>query len=248
MLILLDVGNTAITYGLYQGGRLQASGSFMKNDIPKIVKKWSKNGALNKSKALISSVVPEITSILKKSIAKKGAKVWVLGQNLPISIKNRYASIKKLGMDRIVNIYGALRMYKPPFVILDLGTAIKADFVSRKGVFEGGMIIPGAELAFQALIQKAALLPKKLRLPSKSKSFLGRSTYDCMATGILEGYGSMLDGLVARFKRHLGKEIRVIATGGFAKTLRPYTHSFDILDTQHSLKSLLIIFKDKLSS
>lgn len=149
-------------------------------------------------------------------------------------------------MDRIVNIYGALRMYKPPFIIVNFGTAMTVDYVSKKRIFEGGMIIPGPEIAFQALIQRAALLPKKLRLPYKRSSFLGRTTFDCMSSGILEGYGSMTYELIRRFKRRFGSDIPIIATGGFAPHLRPYAHCFDLVDDRHSIKSLLIIFKDYL--
>ena len=246
MVILLDIGNTAVTYGHYSRGRFHSFGYVIYNDIPKIFKKWSKSGALNNSNIVIGSVVPKITYIIKKSLEReRTAKLWVVGENLPLAIKHRYFNFKRLGADRVVNIYGALKMYKPPLLMIDFGTAVTADYISAKGVFEGGMIIPGPETAFQALIEKAALLPKKIRLPKTRQSFLGRSTYECISSGILEGYGSMTDELICRFKNHFGKKIRVIATGGFAIHLKPYVHHFDILDSRHSIKSLLILFKDK---
>lgn len=246
MLILLDVGNTAVTYGIYDGGRLLYSGSSLYNHIPKIVKNWSKSGRDNNSvNIIISSVVPKITPIIRKSIkGNKRVKIWVVRENLPIPIKHKYRNIKQLGIDRAVDIYGALRMYKAPLLILDFGTAITADYVSKKGVFEGGMIIPGPQISFQALIARGALLPKNLRLPRTHKSFLGRNTYDCMASGILEGYGALTDELISRFKKRFGKNLRVIATGGFAEHLKPYVHPFDIYDPRHSIKSLLLLAKD----
>ncbi len=246
MLLLFDIGNTSVTYGVYQGNRSLKFGSCLYNDIPKLVKNWSRSGVFkNDFNIVIGSVVPKNTLFLKKILSKKGGKTWTVGKNLPIPVPHRYSSKRKLGIDRIINIYGGLQMVKPPFLIIDYGTAITFDYVSKKGVFEGGMIVPGPEVAFQALIERAALLPKKLRLPKKSGSFLGRTTYDCMSSGIFEGYGAMTDGLVARFRNRYGKNLRVIATGGFAMHLKPYAASLKRVDPRHSIKSLFLLFKNE---
>ncbi len=242
-LLALDIGNTAVTYGFFEKKRLQRHGSVVNCDIPKIIKNWSKSGVINVNYVLISSVVPYLTLKIKKLLLGSGAKIRVIGSSLKVPIRHRYRNIKQLGSDRVLNIYGALQMYKPPLLILDFGTAITADYISGKGVFEGGMIIPGPEIAFQTLIHRAALLPKKSRLPEKSITFLGRTSYECMESGILEGYGAMTDGLVERFKARFGKNLKILATGGFARYLKPHTHSIDILDPLHSLKSLNLIFR-----
>ena len=242
-LILFDIGNTAVTCGVYQGGRLLESKSLLFNDIPKFIKICNKSGVNNDYNIVISSVVPKYTQKLKRMLSSK-YRVWVVGENLPVPIKHRYKAVKQLGQDRIVNIYGALRIYKAPLLIIDYGTAITFDYVSKSGVFEGGMILPGPEIAFQTLISRAARLPKKARLPHETASFLGRTTYDCMRSGILEGYGAMTDGLIERFKARYGKNLKVLATGGFARHLKPYAHLFDILDNQHSIKSLILLFKE----
>ncbi|MBI3313884.1 MAG: type III pantothenate kinase [Candidatus Omnitrophica bacterium] len=245
MIILIDVGNTALTYGVYEGGRFLSYGSKVHSNIPKLVKYCTKSGNNKSFNVVISSVVPKITSIIKKSFKRaKGCKVWVAGENLPIPINHKYKEFNKLGRDRAVNLYGALRIHRPPMLVIDYGTAVTFDYLSPQGVFEGGMIIPGPEISFQALLQRAALIPKTIRLPKKSPSFLGRSTYDCIKAGILEGYGAMTDGLIELFRKRFGKNLRVLATGGFAQHLAPYCHSINIKDSKHSLKSLLILFKD----
>lgn len=245
MLLVLDVGNTAVTYGLCSGRTFVSFGSTLFSNFPKILKKWSKSGRYYLDYALISSVVPKNTLFLKKLLSKsKCQTVFVIGENLRVPIRHRYLSLQKLGADRIVNIYGALKLYKPPLLIIDYGTAVTFDYVSQQGVFEGGMIVPGPEISFQALIEKAALLPKKIRLPKKSSSFLGRTTSECLCSGALEGFGAMTDELIRRFKSKYGKKLRIIATGGFAKHLKPYATSFDVLDPKHSIKSLLLIFND----
>lgn len=245
MIILFDIGNTALTYGVYRGKRFLSFGSVIHNDIPKLISNCFKSGGNSINHVVISSVVPKTTRFIKNSInTKRPIKIWIAGGNLPIPLKHKYRSFKKLGHDRAVNLYGALRIHRLPLLMIDYGTAITLDYLSSKGVFEGGMIIPGPEISFQALLQRAALIPKNIRLPKKSTSFLGRTTYDCIRSGILQGYGAMTDGLIARFKKRFGKKLRVIATGGFVKHLGPYCRSLNIKDPKHSLKSLLILFKD----
>lgn len=244
-LLALDIGNTAVTYGIFQKDRLRSHGSVLHSNIPKIIRKWSKSGVINKqSSIIVSSVVPQLTLTIKKHLSGFKGGFWVINENLQVPILHRYRTLKKLGSDRILNVYGSLEMYRSPLLILDFGTALTADYVSGKGVFEGGMIIPGPEIAFQALLSRTALLPKNARLPEKSVSFLGRTTYDCMKSGILEGYGAMVDGLVNRFRARYGKSLKVLATGGFACHLKGYARSFDILDPLHSLKSLHLIYQN----
>jgi type III pantothenate kinase len=246
MLILLDIGNTSVTYGFYGNGRLHRFGSCLYDSVPYIINNLADSGKLDSNNHIvISSVVPKITQFVKRSIFnKKGFKLWIIGENLRISIPHRYISLKKLGSDRLVNLYGAIRIYKPPILVIDFGTGVTFDYVSRKGVFEGGMIIPGPQISFQALLARTALIPKELRLPTKSSSFIGRNTQQCVTSGILEGYGSMTDELVSRFKSKFGKSLRVLVTGGYAGAIKPFSNEFQIYDPRHSIKSLLIIFKD----
>jgi type III pantothenate kinase len=173
-----------------------------------------------------------------------GMKMWIAGSNLPVKIRHKYNNYNKLGIDRKVNIYGVTRIFSLPILIIDFGTAITCDYVDAKGVFQGGMIIPGPETAYRALGKRAALLPKELPLPRKAKSFLGRDTRDCMESGILEGYGAMTDGLIQRFKKRYGKNLRVLATGGFAEVVRPYAKLIETVDPKHSIKSLLALWRE----
>ena len=245
MILLLDVGNTSVTQGVYEGGRLHSFRSFLHADVPKNIRKEASSGMKGKGiDIVLSSVVPKMTNIIRRNLKnRRSVRLWIAGSNLALPIRHNYRHPRKLGIDRAVNIYGALRIYKPPMLVIDFGTAITADYISKKGVFAGGMIIPGPEIAFQALVNRAALIPKQLRLPHKAASFLGTTTYECMSSGILYGYGAMFDALVERFRSRYGRGLRVLATGGFATHLRPYTRAFDIVDPQHSIKSLLLLFK-----
>lgn len=244
MLVLLDIGNTAATCGIYKNGRLLQFLTLLYNDIPKYVKNCQKSGINESIDIVISSVVPKITSKLEGALKGKNRRIWVVGKNLPVLLKHRYSRKNTLGIDRIVNMYGALKIYGGPALVVDFGTAVTFDYLSSKGIFEGGMIVPGPQLSFQCLIERAAQLPKKARLPEKAHSFLGTDTLGCLTSGILEGYGAMTDGLIERFKSKYGKNLKVIATGGFACHLKPYVSAVDIFDPQHSIKALLLLYKE----
>jgi type III pantothenate kinase len=245
-ILAIDIGNTAATVGFYEGGRLINFESMHYDDIPKYAIKCMKSGEKNHLDIVISSVFPKITSFLKSELKRvAGIKLWIVGGNLPLKIRHNYNNYSALGCDRKVNIYGAVRMYRLPMLVIDYGTAMTLDYINPKGVFLGGMIIPGPETAYRALGQRAALLPKNLIFPRKSRSFLGRNTRDCMESGILEGYGAMTDELIQRFRRQFGKNLRVLATGGFAEIIRPYTKHIDAVDPKHSIKSILALWRNR---
>jgi type III pantothenate kinase len=245
-ILAIDIGNTAATVGFYEGGRLIDFRSMDYDDIPKYANKLIKSGNDNHLDFVISSVFPKITKKMISSIGiKKGQKLWIVGKNLKIKIRHKYNDYNGLGCDRNINAYGAIKMYRLPMLVIDYGTAITFDYIDSKGVFQGGMIIPGPETAYRALGQRAALLPKALRLPKRAKAFLGKNTRACMESGILEGYGAMTDELILRFQNRYGKNLRVLATGGFAEVIRPYTKRIGTIDPKHSVKSLLALWRNK---
>lgn len=193
--------------------------------------------------AFVSSVVPKITKIIKRIFLDKNIskRLNVLGQNFKIPIRHRYPNMKNLGSDRLVNIYGAVRLHRFPLLIIDYGTAITCDYVSGDGVYRGGLILPGPEISLEALSKKAALLPQ-VPFPKKASSLLGRNTREAMQLGVLQGVRAMTDGLVIRFKRRYGRRLKVVATGGLSRRLYPLTEQIDILDPLLTLRSLALAF------
>lgn len=245
MILALDAGNTALTFGFFREARLVRKGRVLHADAGRSLAKWLQKAEREPFDICLSSVVPSITKLVKRSLADKpGVRLFIAGENLPVPIKHKYRSIKKLGMDRQVNVFGALRMYKPPLLIIDYGTAVTMDYVSKSGVFLGGLIIPGPELSFKALVNRAAMISSSLRLPKKAGAFLGRSTRDCMASGVLEGYGAMTDGLIERFRARFGGGFKVIATGGFVTHLKPFTRHLYVSDPDLTLRSLYFLHKE----
>ncbi len=244
-ILAIDIGNTAATVGFYQAGRLLDFRSLDYNAVPKYVQKCIRSGKYNYLDVIISSVNPKISLFIIRSIkGLSGIRCGSAGLEFPVKINHNYNKINKLGIDRKVNIYGASKIYRLPLLIIDYGTAITLDYIDSKGIFRGGMIIPGPGLAFKALSHRAALLPKTLPFPRKAKSFLGRNPRSCMESGILEGYGAMTDELIRRFRKRYGKNLRVLATGGLAEIIRPYTQLIDTVDPKHSVKSLLLIWRE----
>ncbi len=244
-ILAIDIGNTAATVGFYEGGRLIDFGSMYYDDIPRYASKLLRNGINSPLDIILSSVFPEITKKVISSVgSQKGLKLWVVGKNLPVLIRHKYNDYNKLGCDRKANAFGVTKMYRLPMLVIDYGTAVTFDYIDSKGIFQGGMIVPGPETAYRALGQRAALLPKDLRLPKRTKSFLGKNTRECMESGILEGYGAMTDELITRFRKRYGKSLRVLATGGFAEVIRPYARLIDTIDPKHSIKSLLALWRD----
>jgi len=204
-----------------------------------------KSGKNKRLDVIFSSVIPKMTDFLKHKLhSNKSLKIWTVEDNLPLKIRHKYINYNMLGVDRKVNIYGAIRMYRLPMLVIDYGTAVTFDYIDSKGTFQGGMIIPGPETAYRALSQRAALLPRELPLPCKTKIFLGRNTRECMESGILVGYGAMTDELIRRFRERYGKKLRTLATGGYAGVIRPYARLIDIVDPRHSVKSLLALWRD----
>lgn len=171
----------------------------------------------------------------------------MVGANLKVPMRHKYRQISRLGPDRLVTAYGAMKIYGAPLLILDFGTAFTCDYISAKGVFEGGLIIPGPQISLQALSEKTALLPS-LGFPRNSPSLIGHDTKSCMKAGILHGYGAMADGLVGRFRKRYGIKFRVVATGGLAETLASYMSQVDLVDPLLTLKSLARLFRDQVKS
>lgn len=243
LLLAIDIGNTALSYGLFKNSWLTRSGYVRNGNIPKIAKLLETSGVNSSYDTIICSVVPSLTSKLAKLLKQKwGISPKIVGKNAFPVVKMKYKR-SNLGADRLINVYGALKFYKLPILIIDFGTAITFDYVSKGGVLEGGAIVPGVETAWKALEEKAALLPKSLSIKG-FKRLIGRNTKEAMWAGILQGYGSLTDGMAARFRSLFGPKMVILATGGMASFISGYCSLIDKVDPFHTLKSLCLLFND----
>ena len=253
-LLAIDIGNTNITAGIFNGAKLLGKAKIPTHTYSSYARriealiKVSRNSMVgygyNKMddiEIIVSSVVPLALARLMVELRRMSGtiKITIVGRDLKVPVKNMYRIKNEVGQDRLVNAFAVKVLYGTPAVIVDFGTAITFDIISKRGGYLGGLIIPGIELSLSGLYRNTALLPK-VKLKSAS-SIIGRDTVSSMRGGILFGFGAMCDGLVTRYKKILGKSIKVIATGGNSKLMKRYAKSIQHVDEDLTLKGLQLI-------
>ena len=248
-LLSIDIGNTNITAGIFKGVKLAGKTKIPTNAYSSYAKKIKSlikvihYGKLDNIEVIISSVVPLALARLVAELHRISgtAKITIVGRDLKVPIRNMYKIKNEVGQDRLVNAFAAKVLYGKPAVIIDFGTAITFDIISKRGDYLGGLIMPGIELSLSSLYKNTALLPR-VEIESAS-SVIGRDTVSSMRGGILFGFGAMCDGLVAKYRKILGRSTKVIATGGNSKLMKMYTRSIQYVDDDLTLKGLRLISK-----
>jgi len=241
MLLTVDVGNTTINCGVFEKHKFKRRYAFATNsgNYSKFLKNIFTHNIIND--AIISSVVPKVTKALEKELRKFLTKpALILGKNLKVPVKNLYRFPKQVGQDRLVNAFAAVKLYGAPAIVVDFGTAITFDVISRKEEYLGGMILPGLRISLEALNERTALLPK-IQL-EKPKEFIGKDTRNSMLSGIVYGFSALTDDLTERIKKKIGKNARVIGTGGNIDLINSYCSNFDAIDKDLTLKGLNLIY------
>ena len=248
-LLAIDIGNTNITAGLFKGSKLSGKvkvPTFSYSSYIRRFKALIKEAGLeinSVNEATISSVVPLALARLAIELRRMSGtmKITIIGRDLKVPIRNMYKVKNDVGQDRLVNAFAAKVLYGTPAVIIDFGTAITFDIVSKKGDYLGGLILPGIELSLSSLYRNTALLPK-VEL-ERTSSIIGKDTVNSIRGGILFGFGAMCDGLTAKYRKILGKSVRVIATGGNSKLMKRYAISIQYVNENLTLKGLQLISK-----
>ncbi len=251
MLLAVNVGNTNIRLGVFDGRELIAHWKLATN------REWTADefgiffiSFFNYAKidiedveaVIISSVVPPIMFSFEHAIEKYiHKKPIIVGPGIKTGINIKYEHPKELGADRIVNAVGAYEIYGGPVIIVDFGTATTFNAVSSKGEFLGGAICPGIKISAEALYQRTAKLPK-IDLTRHSEA-IGRNTAQGMQSGIFHGYIGQVNHLVNLIKKEMGEEnIKVVATGGLSKFIAPEAKSIDEINGRLILEGLRILF------
>lgn len=238
MLLAIDVGNTDITAGLFRGARLVARGRVPTHGSLQALFRSLKARPKELEGVIVSSVVPRATASLKQALKRLRLKPWILGENLRAPIKNRTRIPSQVGQDRLANGVAAFHLYGGPAIVVDFGTAVTLDLVSARCEYLGGLIVPGVGIALEALVSRAALLPKIALAPPTE--FLGRDTRQSMRSGLFHGYGALCDGIVAGLKK-IAPGARVIATGGHCWLMASYCRSVQIVNPDLTLQGLQFI-------
>lgn len=242
-LLSVDVGNTSISFGLFKSRRL-----FRTFNIPTsgygLLKLKPKLGKALIEDIVICSVVPCKTVILKRDLKLLSGKTPnIIGKDIKVPIRNLYRKPGEVGKDRLVNAYAALRIYGSPVIVIDFGTAVTFDVISREKEYLGGMILPGLKISLEALNKRTALLPNiKLEDP---EDFIGRDTKNSMLSGIIYGFSSLTDELVMRIKKEIGRDAKVVVTGGNCALIAKYCRCLNNIDINLTLKGLSMLYFDK---
>ena len=239
MLLIIDIGNTNINFGIFRGNKI-IKRFFIPTKSYRAKSIKNKLVRLNIEDIIICSVVPKVTRTLEKDLRKiLGKRSYIIGKDIKVPIKNLYRNPKQVGQDRLVNTYAGVRLYGAPLIAVDFGTALTFDVVSKDKEYLGGMILPGLEISLDALSQRTALLPKiKLERP---KEFIGQDTRSSMLSGIVYGFAALTDDLVLRIRNKIGSEARVIGTGGNINLISRYCRRIDKIDIDLTLKGLNLL-------
>jgi len=251
MLLAIDIGNTNVVLGLYEGKTLKDSWraatdprrtadeyAVMIYDF--LARRGYRIEQLND--CVISSVVPTLTPVFRELAHRYWAiDPLIVGIQVELGLKVLTDSPGEVGADRIVNSVAAKAIYGAPAIVIDFGTATTWDVISRDGDYIGGAIAPGVGISAEALASRAARLHRiELTFPPTA---IGRSTDVAMRAGILFGYVGMVEGLTGRIQNELGGGARVIATGGLAGIIASQTKVIEIVDEDLTLEGLRLIWE-----
>ena len=251
MLLTIDIGNTNLTLGLYEGDKLGAHWR-LATDHNRMPDEYGLQflGLLqNAGKTLkdikgiaLASVVPPLTGRVVQACREYlKQEPLVVDAGVKTGIKIRYEDPKAVGADRVCDAVAVMKLYGGPACVVDFGTATTFNAVTKDGEYLGGAITAGINLAAEALYTRAAKLPRiDLQVPP---SVIGRNTFHAMQSGLLFGYVSMVEGMVSRFRAELGEDMKVVATGGLAEVVAHETKVIDIIAPWLTLEGLRLIWE-----
>lgn len=252
MILVLNVGNTNISLGVYEKDRLIQHWQ-MTNDRPKTSDEMAttiktffdfENITFKQITGIIISSVAPTTMFALEQMCKKYFHIapLVVGPGVKTGLNIKYENPKEVGADRIVNAVSALATYGgKPLIVVDFGTAITYCVLNEKGEYLGGAIAPGVKISTDALYQRAAKLPRIELM--KPQSVIGKSTVSAMQAGIFYGFIGQVEGIVSRMKLMTKEEPLVIATGALATLIAAETAAIDLVDELLTLNGLYIIYK-----
>ena len=255
MLLAIDVGNSNIVLGVFdgavlvQGWRLQTLRERTPDELGLLVDGLFGHSRIERVQirgVIIGSVVPPLTGTVREMAQRYfGVPAFIVEPGVNTSMPILYENPAEVGADRIVNGIAAYERFGRdaalPMVVVDFGTATTLDAITAKGEYLGGAICPGVQISADALFQRAARLPRiDVRKPAR---VIGRTTVGAMESGLFWGYVGMVEGLVRRMTDELGGHALCIATGGLADVIAPETSLIQHVDPDLTLHGLRIVWE-----
>ena len=252
MLLAIDVGNTNIKYGVFDGKKLVASFraasilSRTADEYGSVLLNLLSDRGIKKSEIdgiIMSSVIPSLNyTICHMCEYFFSIKPLVVGPGIKTGLNVQVESPKQVGADRIVNSVSAYKKYGAPLVVIDFGTATTFNVLDEKGTLIGGVIAPGIKTALDSLVKNTAQLPM-IELVSP-KSVIAKNTETNMQAGIIFGFAGLVDNILNKIKRELNvADIKVVATGGMGEIIANEVKSIDKVDRTLTLDGLRMIYE-----
>ncbi len=252
MLLTIDIGNTNITFGLYDRNdilqyhwRIKTDYGRMADEYGIIILGLMRHEGVDFEQirgVALASVVPPLTQVFIKMVKRfMKQSPLVVETGVKTGVKVKYDSPRDVGADRIVDAAAVFKLYGGPACIVDFGTATTFDAISAKGEYLGGAIAPGIGIAAEALASRTAKLPKvDLVRPPYA---VGSNTVHAIQSGLIYGYVGLVEGMVTRFRAELGDDMRVIGTGGLAETIANETDVIQIINPWLTLEGLRMVWE-----
>lgn len=251
MLLAIDLGNTNLTLGLFEGDEL-VSNWRLSSDLHRTKDEYGLQlaGLLESTRQdqdsisgiILSSVVPPITEWLLLACQDYlGKTPMLVHPEMNLNIRIQYDDPGAVGADRIADAVAVRSMHSGAACVIDFGTATTFNAITSSGDYLGGAILPGISTAAESLVSKTAKLPPvELKAPP---SVIGRNTTHAMQAGLLYGYAALVDGMASRYKSELGNDMIVVGTGGHVDKIAPLTTSIQEVDPWLTLKGLRKIWE-----
>ena len=252
MILVVDVGNTNITCGVYEGEALKATFRIT-TKIPRTSDEYAmmftnmlalQDVSIKEIEgSIVASVVPDVMHSLTGGIVKStNAKPLIVGPGIKTGINVVTENPRAIGADRIVDAVAAYEKYGGPILVLDFGTATTYDYVTAEGNFAAGITTPGIRISSEALWKSAAKLPNvEIKKP---KSILAQETISSMQAGLMYGQIGQTEYIIKKVKEETGiPDMKVVATGGLGRTIADETDAIDVYDSVLTLDGLRIIYE-----
>lgn len=240
-LLAVDMGNTSVTFGWLEGHRVLQKDTALTHSFSPATLKTKSIFRKKFQAVLISSVVPEKNVYLSKAIRELvKVPIYTLGEDLRIPIRILTKFPEQVGIDRLINALEAFETLKSACIVVDFGTAITFDVVSKRGDYMGGLIAPGVELTLNALYEKTSLLPH-IRL-TPPRNLIGKTTEESIRAGCAYGLAALCDGILSKLMKHPRGPYRVISTGGYARFVSRYATKIKRIDEDLILKGISTVY------
>lgn len=249
MILVIDVGNTNIVLGVWNGDKLVCSGRLSTHtgettiEFSMRLKSFLElNGVEKIEGAVLSSVVPALVYTIKKGVKLVcGADVLVVGPGIKTGLNIKLDNPAEMGADLVVGDVAVINKYPLPAIVFDIGTATTASVIDKSGAHLGGAIMCGIKTALRALSGETAQLPQiDISAPSK---VIGSNTVDAMKCGSVVGTAALIEGMTARFEKELGEKATVVITGGLGAAVASELTIPVVVDSDLLLEGLRIIYE-----